>query len=284
MKKISIIFAIAVFFCGALPAQKSDVNYTKEDVNILALVIEKTLPKVNSSNYYSDLIPFVGEYFLGVPYVAHTLECENEILTVNLRELDCTTFLENVVVISTLIKKSETDFESYLQRLKSFRYRNGEVDGYGSRIHYFSDWIVTNEERGYVKNVTKEIGGEHYVKIINFMTENREKYSRLADEKTFETIKISEDNLNSHQHYYIPKAKVADIEKNIQNGDLIAITCNTQGLDISHVGLAYKKNGRIYFMHAPMSGEKVMISNEPLHDYLAKNKGNTGIMVTRVIY
>jgi hypothetical protein len=283
MKKL-LITLVTILACNIAKAQTDDVKYTENDKFIFDSLIKKAVSEKNPDNEYSKLIPQIGKYFLGLPYVVHTLECENEVLTVNLNELDCTTFLENVVVIATLAKTSETDFDSYIQRLKKFRYRNGEVDGYESRIHYFSDWIATNEARGFVKNVTAEIGGEPYAKTINYMTQNREKYPRLADDKTFEKIKLSEENLNRHKHYYIPKSKVSEIEDKINDGDLIAITCTAEGLDIAHVGLAVRQNGRIYFMHAPMSGKQVAISDEPLHDYLAARKGNTGIMVARVVY
>ncbi|MDR2126122.1 MAG: DUF1460 domain-containing protein [Prevotellaceae bacterium] len=281
-KLLIIIFAICI--CKIGQAQNGDVRYSEKDKFIFKSVIKKTLSEKSPANEYSKLIPQIGKYFLGLPHVAHTLECEKEVLTVSFLELDCTTFLETAVTLATLAKTSETDFDAYVQRLKNFRYRNGNVDGYASRIHYFSDWIATNEARGFVKNITEEIGGEPYIKTINYMTQNRQKYPRLADEQTFEQIKLSEENLNKHKHYYIPKAKVAEIEKNIHPGDLIAITSAAEGLDIAHVGLAVENSGRIYFMHASMSGKKVMISDEPLHDYLAKNTGNTGIMVARVVY
>jgi hypothetical protein len=282
MKKILIfLYSIAIF--GKLQAQTNDVIYSEQDLKIFESVINKIVAETKSPEY-SDLVAETGMCFLGTPYVGHTLEGENEILVINLRELDCTTYLENVVTLAILAKHGKTDFESYIKQLKNLRYRNGEVDGYGSRIHYTSDWIVTNEARGFVKNVTKEIGGEPHTKTINFMTKNRDKYPRLADEKTFEQIKQAEENINKYEHYYIPKSKIADIESNIENGDLIAITCTTDGLDITHVGLAIRQNGRVHFMHAPMSGEKVMISAEPLHNYLAKYKNHTGIMVTRVVY
>lgn len=282
MKKILIFLFVTAIF-GTIKAQTAEIKYSEQDVKIFEAAINKIIAESKSVEY-SDLVAAAGMYFLGTPYVGHTLEGETETMVINLRELDCTTYLENVVTLAILAKQGKTDFDSYVRQLKNLRYRNGEVDGYGSRIHYSSDWILTNETRGFVKNITKEIGGEPYTKKINFMTKNRDKYPRLADEKTFEIIKQSEENLNTHQHYYIPKAKVAAIEKNIESGDLIGITCTTDGLDITHVGLAIKQNGRIHFMHAPMSGEKVTISPEPLHDYLARHKGNTGIMVTRVVY
>ncbi|PJC60312.1 MAG: DUF1460 domain-containing protein, partial [Ignavibacteria bacterium CG_4_9_14_0_2_um_filter_37_13] len=72
------------------------------------------------------------------------------------------------------------------------------------------------------------------------------------------------------------------IESQIHNGDLIAITTNLEGLDIGHVGVALKMDdGRIHFMHAPLVGAKVQISELPLGGYLAKVKKHTGIIVLR---
>lgn len=283
MKKILILILLASTVFGTAQAQTDSVKYSSEDIKIFEAVMN-TITAGNKHFGYSDFVTAAGKYFIGTPYVAHTLECENEVLTINLRELDCTTYLENVATLAILAKHNKSDFDSYIRQLTNFRYRSGKIDGYGSRIHYFADWIVTNEARGFVKNITKETGGEPYVKKINFMTKNRDKYSRLTDEKTFETIRLSEENLNKYAHWYIPKAKVADIEKDIADGDLIAITCSTEGLDITHVGLAIRQNGRVHFMHAPMSGEKVMISKEPLHDYLSKHKIQTGIMIARIVY
>lgn len=65
---------------------------------------------------------------------------------------------------------------------------------------------------------------------------------------------------------------------------MIAITTNLSGLDIGHVGVAVKMDdGRIHFMHAPLVGAKVEISENPLPGYLAKVKKHTGIIVLRPV-
>ena len=47
----------------------------------------------------------IAKLFLGTPYVGKTLEQEGEeALVINFRELDCTTFLENVVALSLCVK------------------------------------------------------------------------------------------------------------------------------------------------------------------------------------
>lgn len=72
------------------------------------------------------------------------------------------------------------------------------------------------------------------------------------------------------------------MKKNIQSGDLIAITTKVDGLDIGHVGIAIKVDERIHFMHAPLIGSKVEITTSPLAEYMAKNKSQTGIIVLRL--
>ena len=74
------------------------------------------------------------------------------------------------------------------------------------------------------------------------------------------------------------------MESKIQSGDLIALTTSDKGLDIGHVGLAIKMdNGRIHFLHAPLVGSKVQITESPLSDYAKKIKKHTGIIVLRVL-
>src|SRR5512143_662651 len=81
-----------------------------------------------------EVVEAVGRFFLGSPYAAHTLESPgDECLVVNLREFDCTTFMENALVLARCIKKKFASFEQYRQELTFVRYRQGVLDGYPSR-------------------------------------------------------------------------------------------------------------------------------------------------------
>ena len=63
---------------------------------------------------------------------------------------------------------------------------------------------------------------------------------------------------------------------------MIALTTSDKGLDIGHVGFAVKMDdGRIHFLHAPLAGSKVQITEVPLSDYVKKIKKHTGIIVLR---
>jgi hypothetical protein len=124
----------------------------------------------------------LGTWFMETPYVAHTLEKgDEEQLVVNLRELDCTTLVENCLAIAKTIQSGEHTFEQFTKELKNVRYRSGKIDGYPSRLHYTTDWIFDNQQKRLVKNLSKEIGATPYPKEINFMSTHPDSYRQLKD-------------------------------------------------------------------------------------------------------
>ncbi|HRI47764.1 MAG TPA: DUF1460 domain-containing protein [Ignavibacteriaceae bacterium] len=258
--------------------------FSDSDKEICSTKFQLILDKNLSTLPINDLVTEIGKTFINTEYIAHTLETEgDEKLVVNLSGLDCTTFLETAITFARTVKKGKYDLESYLDELKYIRYRNGNLDGYASRLHYFSDWIYNNVEKEIVKDITKEIGGKKISFDVWYMSKNFEAYRMLkANPKYIPIIQEQEKAIRSRTYYYIPKSEVNLFEDKIQNGDLIAITTNLKGLDISHVGIAVKmQNGRIHFMHAPLVGAKVQISPEPIQQYLEKIKKHTGIIVLR---
>jgi hypothetical protein len=224
----------------------------------------------------------VGTQFIGTPYVASTLELEGqEKLVVNLRGLDCTTFVENVLAISRLICQEKQSWESYLQTLEHIRYRKGQLKGYPSRLHYFTDWIRDNQEKGLVRDITPQAGGVPVVKEINFMGTHPELYPALGQKEYLEEIRKVEASLSSEALSVLPAEAVAGQEGLLRDGDIIALATETPGLDVTHTGIAITGvDGRIHLLHASTKGA-VMISKEPLAEYLKKIRGNTGIIVVR---
>ncbi len=233
-------------------------------------------------NDFGKTIVAVGKTFLGTPYVAKTLEIgETESLVINLQGLDCTTYVENVLAFSLLLKNGQADFVDFTKTLENIRYKDGKLDGYASRLHYFSEWIANNETKGLLKNITSEIGGTEITKNIDFMSTHRNLYPFLEDDVNFEKIKASENYLNNQAICILPQEQIEANEHLIKSGDIIALTTSIKGLDITHTGIALReKDGRIHLLHASSSGQ-VKISKLPLVDYLKKIKKNTGIMVAR---
>lgn len=230
-----------------------------------------------------ECIPVYAESFLGTPYVASTLDKEmGERLVVNLGELDCTTFVEYVLALAITGYQHTSEFDFFAKNLENIRYRNGQIEGYASRLHYFSDWLYDNEEKKILQNLTKELGGIPINKEIHFMSQHPKAYKQLANEENIGLIQKAEENLNSREQFYIPQAQIKAVEGKLQDGDIIAITTNIEGLDVAHVGFVKLVKGRAHLLHASSELKKVVVSDEPIADYIAKHKKQTGIMVARV--
>ncbi len=222
----------------------------------------------------------IAQSFLGAPYTHGTLDKNaEEQLVVNLRQLDCWTFVENSVAIA---QAGTGDFEAYQQELQKLRYWGGTINGFGSRLHYFTGWIMQAEKYHYLRDITAELGGVRYQKKFHYISARPTKYPKVSDKAVLRAIQAAEDRLNAHPWHFIPKSKVAAIESRIQEGDIILLCSAKADLDIAHEGFAVKKNGRIYLLHASSLQGRVMLSREPLPEYMAKQRGQSGIMVVRL--
>src|SRR5690606_1762569 len=231
-----------------------------------------------------EIIVRVGQRFVDTPYVPGTLDVEGEErLVVNLRGLDCVTYVENVLAISRLIQRGQDDFDAFLAELARIRYRGGEIAGYPSRLHYFSDWIVDNQEMGLVRDVTRELGGERDAEPIARMSNNLEAYRQLADPANLAEIRRIEDRISDRPRYVIPESRIAQVESGIRNGDIIAATSTLPGLDVAHTGIAVWIDGRLHLMHAPLVGKSVEISELPLAERILGIRAQDGIMVARPV-
>jgi len=281
MRHLNISFCVVLLLMGFPFSYAQNITCSAADKQLFE---DKTIAidGLLESDFGKTLVA-IGKTFKGIPYVAKTLEIgKTESLVINLQGLDCTTFVENVLAFGTLLKDGKADFDSFTETLETIRYKDGKLDGYSSRLHYFSEWIANNENKGLLKDITAEIGGVEITKKIDFMSTHRDLYPFLSDDQNFEKIKASEEYLNNKVICFLPQDQIAADEDLIETGDIIALTTSVKGLDITHTGIATReKDGRIYLLHASTTSKKVEISKLPLVDYLKKIKNNTGIMVAR---
>lgn len=279
-------FIISFLLILNFVAYPLDQIYNDEDLFIFKSKIEFAEKNNLKELPLNEIISAVGKSFISTPYQAHSLEItDTEELVINLRGLDCTTFLETTFAIALCIKNNQTTFENFKDYLQKIRYREEKIEDYTSRLHYFSDWIYHNQKKKLVKDVTKEMKGEVKKFVVNFMSENPHLYKHLKNNPDFiKVIRNQEKEITQRQYHYIPENKLKLIDDKIREGDLIAFTTNIRGLDISHVGIAVKgENGKTYFLHAPQVGSYVEITSEPLQQYVLKLKKHTGIIVLRVL-
>jgi len=229
-----------------------------------------------------SIIIRTAKFFLGTPYVAHTLEIEPEGLVINLRELDCTTFVENVRVLTATVMSGDFSFQNYCNLLKHFRYRSDTINDYTDRLHYTSDWIDENQSKGLINNVTRKCGGKRLRLNLYIMSMNTDSYSQLAEKpELIEKVVATEKAINARKHYYIPTKRIKRKSAKMHDGDVVGFVTTIPGIDISHVGIIYKEGKKVTFIHASSANKKVIINESSLKDYVAGTGKNTGIVLAR---
>jgi len=279
----SILLIFPFFQSIQLEAQvkPDEVQFQKTDKKI----VEDVLLKCREDKKLETglLVVKVGQLFLETPYVASTLELgAKEEMVINLREMDCTTFAENCLALARTIQKEHPTFTDFVDELRFIRYRDGILNEYPSRLHYFSDWIFNNDKKKTIKSISNEIGDFAFSNKLNFMSNHPENYPALKKHPEFiKEIAAQESEINNRKAWYIPKNKISEYEPFLHDGDIIGLTTSIPGMDISHVVIAIRKDGRIHLLNASSKFKKVLISKETLEQYLNIHKSTTGIMVAR---
>jgi hypothetical protein len=237
-----------------------------------------------------ELMAVIGQSFVGTPHIPGTLDVgETERLVINFRALDCVTFVETVQALSVVIKtgagerlddraRLETEYE---QVLGTLRYRNSFIDGYASRLHYFSEWISDNERKLLLSNVTPDLGGIIDRETIDFISTHPDAYPQLDDPRALEDMQTVERRLSQRGRYFIPQDRISAVADQIRNGDIIAATSTEDGLDVAHTGLALWVDDVLHLLHAPLVGESVQLSARPLSERIQAIDGQDGIIVAR---
>jgi hypothetical protein len=222
--------------------------------------------------------------------VAHTLEVnDDERLVVNTRQLDCTTLVETVTALTLCVYRHLFTWRDYLNALSAMRYRNGRIEDYTSRIHYFTEWITLNSEVGIVQEIQTPdppFSAVQHVKV-NYMSQHPQSYKALkAHPEYVATIREMEQQVTDGRFRYIPKQMVRNqalLRQAVNDGDIIAITCKKAGLDIAHLGFAVWKDGNLHLLNASMLHKKVVEEPMTLYQYLQQHSTHTGIRIIRIL-
>jgi len=221
---------------------------------------------VQSANFIADpgeRLVALSEPFLATPYVAHTLvggpDMEEQ-LVLDLAGLDCFTFLDT---LEALRRSAAAD--DLLPMLRQVRYRGGVV-AYAHRRHFFSDWVA--DEDPVAIDVTPLVGQGREKVVVKDL-------NRKSDGSLWLTgIPGSKRKL-----YYFPIASIDDaVLSRMRAGDFLGIYSERAGLDVSHVGLLLRREGKWMLRHASSRSSAMQVVDDDLLDYL---RGKPGVVVYR---
>ena len=233
-----------------------------ETGNITIEEIEMLMRKASLIDSAGERIEFISLQFLGTPYQESTLigsKGTDEIFVVNLKEVDCFTFLDYVEAM-----RLSASFDEFMENLRRIRYKAGAV-AFHTRNHFFTDWIGSN---GRVYDATMDVG-KGRTKTV------RKELNRKSDGKYI----LPGIELKQRDIHYIPSSLLDNgIWAGLATGDYIGIYSDLEGLDVSHVGIFVRTPGGIFLRHASSRKKVRKVEDQDFIEYV---RTSPGIVVLR---
>lgn len=277
--------------CMMMTAAAQQPQYMQEDslrvMNLIQSAIEDTLAYPTAG----QMMLRIGRAIeaMNVPYVAHTLEPnDKERLIVNLRELDCTTFVETVTALTLCVRSHRTTFEDYCRVLQKIRYWQGRPPQYVRRLHYFTSWIEDNTTMDFVREIQGPNPPFTAVQTVqaHYMTQHPDKFRMLTvNPQDIPMIREMEQRIEGKKYRYIPQQQLYNnrlLRNTVHDGDIIVIITNKEGLDTQHLGIAAWHSDGLHLLNASSIHHKVIEEPMTLRQYLFKHPSMPGIRIVRV--
>jgi hypothetical protein len=194
--------------------------------------------------------------YLELPYLVCPLVGAHdsaEVFTIRRDGFDCVTLVETVLA-ECLSEAHQSTFED---ELRALRYRSAKVE-WIARLHYFSDWLATNEARGVLSCVFPEFPAQS--RTLSFLAHYPERRAQLK---------------------FLPLAELASHRSRIVSGDILAFGTTRQDLDLAHTGFFERQSdGSETLIHATKTAGKVVA--EPLEAFVARFGATPGILAYRL--
>ena len=287
MRRFLLLTALALtFLC---PVRAQEYASTAEDIALAEMVMQELAAAPQQAPGAQMVL--AARRLLGQPYEAGTQEGREERLRIYLTRTACILFAETCLGLVRTVRRcgARAAFEDLAATLRQTRYRDGVVDGYASRLHYTTEWIAQGARTGVFEDVTEALGGVRDARAVDFMSTHPDSYAPLKGESQYAEdnrgrIREMETRVSALPRFYIPKERLADVSDRIQDGDILCFATSVDGLDYSHVVIAYreKPGAPLGFIHASTSAKKVVVEPRTLAEYLRANSRILGISVLRV--
>lgn len=236
-------------------------------------------------------ISFISKYFLGRRYHPETKtrirkqrgkratkrEAANqtpkpvEFLPTSLAFLDCMTYVEHVLALASA---DRADYAGgFLPRLVDVMYdAEGRPLMNHLRSHFTSRWADVNERKGYLANLARGHPAAASRDVV---------LNRVGGNRTF----YVEDRFliasAPQAVWYFPLATVLNRQAPLKSGDIVALVCQKEGLDVTHMGFFIEHGGKRLLRHASYTRNRII--DEDFDAALRLKKDLPGLMVFRPI-
>ncbi|MEE9159734.1 MAG: N-acetylmuramoyl-L-alanine amidase-like domain-containing protein [Gammaproteobacteria bacterium] len=238
-------------------------------------------PRRNDESF-GELTTRAAKIHLGSPYRNAPQTAAPETLRVDLETFQCVSLIESTLALARCTWTNKRNEACFLHELEAFRYRNGTMNTYSSRLHYFTDWIDDNLKRQRLVLLTAELGGEPVQQPFFFMTTHATHYPALADPTVFQAIAHTESRLSGRQHRVINGEELIALKDALQDGDIVAVVGIKPGLMVTHVGFIDRGPDDVArILHASSFHQQIILTAEGVAEHISRHPARRGVIIAR---
>ncbi|WP_431955489.1 DUF1460 domain-containing protein [Nocardia lijiangensis] len=261
-----VLLVLLAVLCGvvpALPAATGAPNAaTIDDVSARKIDELLALRATAPTGTKGELLELLSSRFLGTPYEANMLigsATQPEQLVVDLRRVDCFTYLDYVEALSR-----STDRDQFVANLIETRYAGGQVD-FRNRKHFFTDWAHAPRTAATDITATLTSAAVTVGKQLNAKGDGGTYLPGLP--------------VVARDITHIPSAAVdGRVIGQLRTGDYLGAYSDQPGLDVTHVGIFVMTPNGPVFRNASSLAANNQVVDSPLLDYV---RSTPGIVVLR---
>ncbi|MGL5385369.1 MAG: DUF1460 domain-containing protein [Serratia sp. (in: enterobacteria)] len=266
---VLILFTALLMGCSGKQPAKIPVESPPTQVKSLTMAIamdDDTVNKLQAALALRAAVPMIdkgqaiellSQTFLDTPYVANRLigsASTAEQLVIDLRGVDCFTYLDYVEALRTATSESQ-----FVENVIQTRYINGDVS-FQQRKHFFTDWAHTRQILA--DDVTTQLS-PHAVTVVKQL-------NRKADGELYlPGIAVTERSVS-----YIPSEFIdQQLISQLQTGDYIGIYTKLPGLDVTHTGFFIMTQSGPVLRHASSRPENRKVMDSAFASYVLNTPG-----------
>jgi N-acetylmuramoyl-L-alanine amidase-like protein len=211
-----------------------------------AAEVARILTDAGAESDIGTRIDRISAFFLGRSYIEGSLGGGPELpeeFRVFLGAFDCVTYIETVLALALA-----RTIDEFIDTIRHIRYKDGEIDWF-RRNHYMVDWSRSNEESGFIRNITK---GPH------------------IEEKMCTLSMIPGLPVRTTIVQFFPTTHRAVVASLAERGDLILFVSTRQTLDVFHAGVLIDREGCLFVRHSGRTAGQVIEQN--LDEFIRQNE------------
>lgn len=263
-----------------LPSDELNVAFDRATRGLVAWFV--ALGEPGPKEDFGAYVVRGARLMLGRPY-GHTVEVPGqEVVDCDVSQFQCESYVESSLAVARCGWLGEPSVGCYRREVARMRYRHGAINGFGSRLHYFEDWLEDNALRGSLTLYSARLGGKKVQRSTAYMTDHAQAFPALQDANELRQVQAAERRLSHRSVDVVMRHEVAAAERALRNGDIVAIVTRRPDILVHHAGLVERdEDGSVHLLHASSAHHHVMRTPEGIGAYLARRPERQGMLVAR---